>query len=205
MNSTPSMNLNIVTVEEPNYKNVLQTSAALVSFPLSTEEHSLIQAMKEKLYALEGVGLAAPQVNVAKKIIVIYIPENAALLRDNVRPYPMHVMINPSYKAVEHSAIQHDMEACYSVLSKAGKVPRYQEIVLHYFDEAGKEHQQLEKGFYARVLQHEIDHLNGLLIIDRLTPDCVQGSLVEMRELRRSELSEEKRVLFDALMAKKKS
>lgn len=203
MNSTSSMGLNIVTVEEPEYKKVLQTPAAIVSFPLSIEDHSLIQAMKEKLYVLEGVGLAAPQVNVAKQIIVIYIPENAALLRDNVMSYPMHVMINPSYKAVEHSAVQLDMEACYSVSSKAGKVPRYQEILLHYFDEAGKEHQQLEKGFYARVLQHEIDHLNGLLIIDRLTPDCVQGSLAEMRELRRSELSEEKRVLFDALMAKK--
>ena len=159
MNSTPTMGLNIVTVEEPKYKKILKTPAAFVSFPLSTEDCSLIKAMKDKLYSLEGVGLAAPQVNVGKQIIVIYIPENAALLREQVTPYPMHVMINPSYKAVAHSAIHDDFEGCYSVTDKAGKVPRYQEIILNYFDEQGTEHQQVEKGFYARVLQHEIDHL----------------------------------------------
>ncbi|RUR12501.1 peptide deformylase [Legionella sp. km772] len=197
------MGLNIVTIEEAEHRRVLKNPAALVTFPLTSEDRSLIQAMKEKLYALEGVGLAAPQVNVAKQIIVIYIPETAALLREQVTPYPMHVMINPSYRAVGHSLIHEDFEGCYSVASKAGKVPRYQEIALSYFDERGMEHQQIEKGFYARVLQHEIDHLNGVLIIDRLTADCVQGSPEEMAKLRRAELSEEKRALFDELMAKK--
>ncbi len=203
MNSSLTMGLNIVTVEESEYKKVLKTPAGSVAFPLSSEDLALIQAMKDKLYTLEGVGLAAPQVNVAKQIIVVYIPENAALLREHVTPYLMHVMINPSYKPFEHSATYYDFEGCYSVASKAGKVPRFQEIILSYFDEQGEEHQQVEKDFYARVLQHEIDHLNGLLIIDRLTSDCIQGSPVEMAKLRRSELSEEKRALFDALMAKK--
>jgi len=203
MTSTSSFGLNIVNIEQPEYIKVLKTPASIVSFPLSDENTALITAMKDKLYALEGVGLAAPQVNMGKQIIVIYIPENAALLRDNVSPYPMHAMINPSYKPTVNSSVQNDFEGCYSVADKSGKVPRYQEIIVSYFDEQGKEHQQIEKGFYARVLQHEIDHLNGVLIIDRLTADCIQGSPLEMAKLRRSELTEEKRVLFDTLMSKK--
>jgi len=195
------MALNIATIEEPKYQHVLKTPATHISFPLNDADKKLIDAMKQKLYALEGVGLAAPQVNHSKQII--YIPENAALLRENVTTYPMHVMINPSYKPTEHNATFYDFEGCYSVASKSGKVPRYQEIELSYYDEQGVFHRKIEKSFYARVIQHEIDHLNGVLIVDRLTPDCIQGCPIEMAKLRRAELSEEKRALFDSLMAKK--
>ena len=205
MNSLVSMALSIVTVEQPEFRKVLQTPSALVTFPLSDEDRMLIKAMKEKLYALEGVGLAAPQVNQSKQIIAVYIPESAALLRDNVRSYPMHVLINPSYKGMTTSPINYDFEGCYSVNSRAGKVPRYEELMLSYFDEQGTNHQSIEKGFYARVLQHEIDHINGLLILDRLTPECTQGTPAEMATLRRAELSEEKRILFDSLMEKKRN
>ena len=139
--------------------------------------------MKLKLKSLGGVGLAAPQVNYDKQIIAIYIPEEARLLREDVElTYPMHVMINPSYKAVDSTNKTADFEACYSVSSKAGKVPRYQTIQIQYYDEQGQPHQQIESGFYARVLQHEIDHIHGTLITDRLTPDCIQGSIAEMME-----------------------
>jgi peptide deformylase len=205
MSSNSTMALNIVTIEEQHYQHVLKTPAAPVSFPLSDDDKELIAAMKNKLYALEGVGLAAPQVNSSKQIVIIYIPENAALLRENVAPYPMHVMINPSYTPLDHSEVFVDFEGCYSVAKKAGKVPRYHEIKLTYLDEEGKTHQKIESGFYARVIQHEIDHLNGVLIVDRLTPDCIQGSPIEMAKLRRAELSEEKRALFDSLMEKKLS
>lgn len=87
--------------------------------------------------------------------------------------------------------------------SKSGKVPRYDQIKISYYDEEGLAHQQTESGFYARVLQHEIDHINGLLIVDRLTPDCVQGSVEEMRILRRAELSEDKKIIFDQIMERK--
>jgi peptide deformylase len=197
------MALEIVTIEQNEHHQVLTTPASLVSFPLSEDDLWLIKEMKDKLYQLEGVGLAAPQVNVSKQIIVIYIPDNAALLREHVTAYPMHVMINPSYKPVEDSVTIADFEGCYSVANKAGKVPRYQEIEFSYFDEDSHMHSQLEKGFYARVIQHEIDHLNGVLIVDRLTPDCVQGTPIEMAQLRRAELSEAKRALFDSLMKKK--
>jgi peptide deformylase len=199
MNSSPLNALNIVTIEQPDYHQVLRTKAQAVTFPLSPIDKQLIAAMKEKLYQLGGVGLAAPQINQSKQIIVLYIPKEAALLRDHVVPYPMHVMLNPSYEVVD-PLIQYDFESCYSVSSKAGKVQRFSQIKLSYYDESGKLHQTVEQGFYARLLQHEIDHLNGVLIIDRLTPDCLQGTIQEMMTLRRAELPEEKRALFDSIM-----
>lgn len=198
------MDLDIVTIEQSEYYQVLKNKAQDVQFPLSQADQDLIEAMKSKLQKLGGVGLAAPQVNFPKRIIAVYIPEEATLLRDNVKKfYPMHIMINPSYVPVDGALIQHDFEGCYSVSSKAGKVPRYEQINVSYYDESGQFHQQIEEGFYARVLQHEVDHLNGFLILDRLTSDCVQGSLEEMMALRRASLAPEKRELFDQIMTKK--
>lgn len=195
--------LEIITVEEKKYSEILQTGAKAIAFPLSEEDLNLIESMKEKLFALGGVGLAAPQVNYNKQIIAIYIPEEAALLRNNVKAYPMHILLNPSYQGIETEARSTDFEACYSVSSRAGKVPRYNKILLNYYDELGRPHQSEESGFYARVLQHEIDHLQGILITDHLTPDCFQGSVEEMMALRRSELSYEQKALFDEVMKKK--
>ncbi|WP_454785262.1 peptide deformylase [Legionella sp. WA2024007413] len=198
------MTMDIVTVEQPEYRQVLKNKAHEVLFPLSQADKELIAAMKSKLYELGGVGLAAPQVNFPRRIIAVYIPEEATLLRDNVNKfYPMHIMINPSYEPASDSVMHHDFEGCYSVSSKSGKVPRYEKIILSYYDESGQFHQSIEEGFYARVLQHEIDHLNGFLILDRLTPDCIQGSLEEMMALRRESLSPEKRTIFDQVMARK--
>ena len=202
--SSMVMALNIVTVEQSEYRHVLKEPAKTVQFPLSMEDKALIASMKSTLNGLGGVGLAAPQVNVSRRIIALYIPDEARLLRDGVNDlYPMHIMINPSFEPVAGSAVHYDFEGCYSVSSKAGKVPRYEQIKIHYYDESGTSHEQIEHGFYARVLQHEIDHLNGFLIIDRLTPDCVQGTVQEMMSLRRSELSEEKKAIFDEVIAKK--
>lgn len=202
--SAVSMAMDIVTVEQPEYRQVLKSKSQEVQFPLSQADKELIEAMKSKLHGLGGVGLAAPQVNYPRRIIAVYIPEEATLLRDNVNKfYPMHIMINPSYEPMAGSPIHHDFEGCYSVSSKSGKVPRYEQITVSYYDEAGQFHQQMEEGFYARVLQHEIDHLNGFLILDRLTPDCIQGSVEEMIALRRESLTPEKRVIFDQVIARK--
>lgn len=198
------MAMDIVTVEQPEYRQVLKSKAQEVQFPLSQVDKDLIAAMKSKLHELGGVGLAAPQVNVSRRIIAVYIPEEATLLRDNVKKfYPMHIMINPNYEPVAGSIMTQDFEGCYSVSSKSGKVPRYEQIAVSYYDESGQLHQQIEEGFYARVLQHEIDHLNGFLILDRFTPDCIQGSVEEMMALRRESLTPEKRVIFDQIIARK--
>ncbi|MCL9783198.1 peptide deformylase [Vibrio sp. S4M6] len=197
------MTLAIINNEESSNREVLQSCASKVGFPLSDEDQILIEEMKQRLFELEGVGLAAPQVGISKKIIVVYIPKNAALLRDDAKPYDMHTLINPSYRPLENSTVYSDIEACYSVKSKAGKVRRYQQIELTYQDEHGKTHRTIEESFYARVLQHEIDHIEGVLITDRLTSEDVQGTIEEMMSLRREELPEDKKEIFDKLVQEK--
>ncbi len=183
--------------------SVLKIRACEVDFPLSNNDKETIEQMKVMLFELQGVGLAAPQVGIGRRIILVYIPETAALLREDVRTYPMHVLINPEYQALDEQDKKSDFEGCYSVKSVYGKVPRYDKINLTYQDEDGNRIEKVVEGFYARVLQHEIDHVNGLLITDRLTPDCFQGTFEEMLEIRRSELSKEKQKIFDDLVKKK--
>ncbi len=199
------MKTKIIAIEsEPGpEKSALRQQSTKISFPLAAADQQLIAEMKEIMFALGGVGLAAPQIGIARNIAVIYIPESAALLRDNVQEMPMHVIINATYEPIESKAMYSDFEACYSVQSVMGKVPRYNAINLRHQDETGKEITKIEQGFYARVLQHEIDHLNGLLITDRLTPECLQGTHEEMLKIRRRELPPEKRKLFDNLLKQK--
>nr|HAT8714561.1 peptide deformylase [Legionella jordanis] len=201
MSSTQA--LDIVTLEKSTHAGILKRKAQEIHFPLTHEDSCLIAGMKEKLFQLGGVGLAAPQVNQDKQIVAIYIPEEAALLRGHVKEYPMHILINPSYQALNPEEQVEDFEACYSVSSKAGKVPRFKQIQLRFYDEQGKFHESIEEGFYARVLQHEIDHLQGILIVDRLTADCIQGTIEEMMAMRRKELTTQQKALFDELMKKK--
>ncbi len=200
---SPVKALNIVAIDQLQYSTVLKTPASPVLFPLNQENKALIDAMKHKLQQLGGVGLAAPQVNCSKRIIAVYIPNEAALLRDNIKIYPMHILINPTYQPISKNNTIYDFEACYSVNDQAGKIPRFNHIRLTYQDERGKVHQKTESGFYARVLQHEIDHLNGFLITDRFSKNAWHGTIKDMMVLRRAELSEEKQVIFDKLMAKK--
>ncbi|WP_234802491.1 peptide deformylase [Legionella maceachernii] len=203
MTTQPVHALKIITTDDPQHAKLLHVPAEKVHFPLSKADVELIDVMKQKLYALKGVGLAAPQVNRSKQIIAIFIPEESAMLRHYAKAYPMHILINPSYEGIESAGINSDFEACYSVSNKMGKVSRYNQIMLHFNDEQGKKHSRIEKGFYARVLQHEIDHINGTLIIDRLTPDCIQGSMEEMMALRRKEFTPQQRIIFDNLMKEK--
>lgn len=199
------MKAKIITIESvPNpEKSALKQQSTKIIFPLAITDQELIAEMKEMMFALGGVGLAAPQVGITRNIAVIYIPESAAMLRDNVQEKPMHVIINATYEPIESNGVYSDFEACYSVNRVMGKVPRYNAIKVSYQDETGKEVTKIEQGFYARVLQHEIDHLNGLLITDRLTPECLQGTHEEMLKIRRAELPPEKRQLFDNLIKQK--
>lgn len=195
----------IITIEDfiDKEKSVLKSKTQRLTFPLSEEDKNIIILMKEILFALDDVGLAASQIDINKNIAVIYIPETASLLRNNVKIYPMHTLINAEYEPVEAQGKYSDFEACYSVKTVCGQVPRYNAIKVKYQNEEGAEISTIETGFYARVLQHEIDHLNGTLITDVLTPDCLQGTFEEMAKLRRESLSEEKKILFDKLIKQK--
>lgn len=185
-----SMPLDLVTIENSPDSQILIKPAQVVTFPLSTEDKLLIEQMQNLLAKLRGVGLAAPQVGAAKQIIMINIREDDIALRKNaVNIVPLTVFINPQYIPLTNAKIVYDWEGCFSVVQTTGKVPRYDKIQLNAYTPEGKQISSIVEGFTARVLQHEIDHINGLLITDRLSPDCLQGHPDKMLAIRYKEMS----------------
>ncbi|MBI2791754.1 MAG: peptide deformylase [Gammaproteobacteria bacterium] len=184
------MPLDLVTIEHSPLSEILTKPAQVVTFPLSTEDKLLIEQMQDLLLKLKGVGLAAPQVGVTKQIIMINIQEDAiALRKDAVNIVPLTVFINPQYIPLADAKIVYDWEGCFSVVQTTGKVPRYDKIQLNAYTPEGKKISSIIEGFTARVLQHEIDHINGFLITHRLTPDCLQGHPDKMLAIRYRELN----------------
>jgi peptide deformylase len=118
----------------------------------------LVTDLFETLFATPGgIGLAAPQVGVLLRVAVIS-------LRDATPPL---VLVNPSYEPADDS-VQAEDERCLSVPDFAAPVPRYAAIRVRYLDQRGQLQERTERGFLARVMQHEIDHLDGVLCIDRV-------------------------------------
>ena len=183
------MSLTLVTIEHGPHPEVLRSEAQAIIFPLTEQDIDFIDKLKDTFLKLNGVGLAAPQVGVAKKIIIYGISENAAFIRENATVVPATVLINPQYKPTEDAQLFQDWEGCFSVETLTGKVPRYDKIHYTAFLTDGSFVSEVAEGFTARVLQHEIDHVNGTLINDRLSPQCVQGSPKEMSLLRYNEMS----------------
>lgn len=119
-----------------------------------------LDRMKETMIVEKGVGLAANQVGIARRIAVINPdPDNdTTLLR----------MVNPRIVAVSDELLTVD-EGCLSVPGVRGEVARHAWVEVVYQDEKGKEHRLRAEGLLARIVQHELDHLDGVLFIDRLS------------------------------------
>jgi peptide deformylase len=124
----------------------------------------LIDDMVETMYAAPGVGLAANQVGVALQIAVIDI----SLREENKQRYPLIVIINPEILSAEGAVVEE--EGCLSIPEYAESVKRAARVKVRAQDRAGKSFELEAEGLLAKALQHEIDHLNGLLYIDRLSP-----------------------------------
>jgi peptide deformylase len=198
------MPLEIVTLEHSTHPEVLTSKAAKLSFPLSTEDQSLIQQMIDLVLQLQGVGLAAPQIGISKQIIVYHISENAQKIRNNAfETVPVTVLINPEYTPIEDVELSLDWEACFSVTQVTGKVPRYNKIQYTAQNQDGTLFSATASGFTARVLQHEIDHLQGVLINHRLTPNCIQGHPDKMLIERFKDLNAEQQKIILEIFAKR--
>jgi peptide deformylase len=121
----------------------------------------LIQDMTETMYDAGGVGLAAPQVGVSRRVIVVDVSP--------IDPrHPFFVMINPAVVS-EEGEVEHE-EGCLSVPECLEKVKRKEKVRVRGISAEGKEVEISGEGILAFALQHEIDHLNGVLIIDRVSP-----------------------------------
>jgi len=119
----------------------------------------LIDDMAETMYAAPGVGLAAPQIGVSKRLITVDV---GAMENENAR---LIVLVNP--EIVEHEGRVESEEGCLSLPGFIVTVPRFERVSVSGLDRDGKQVLIEGEGMLSRALQHEIDHLNGTLLLDR--------------------------------------
>ena len=179
-----------VTIDGPEtpYRYMLTSPSADVPLPLSPEHRLVANAMLQQMTNEETcAGLAAVQVGHHLRMIVYRVEEEVRQWRDDVVDLaPPSVLINPSFAPLDdHITI--DWEGCFSVNKTCGEVRRYTAIKYQGYDADGHKVFGIARGFLARLLQHEIDHTNGILCSDRFDADLRRGTIEEIRELRRQE------------------
>lgn len=113
----------------------------------------LLDNLTDTLYSAKGAGLASPQIGVSKRVVVVDVGEG------------LYELINP--EIISSSGKDTDTEGCLSIPGLVGDVTRAATIKVKYLDRQGKEKSVTAKGMLARAMQHEIDHLDGILYIDR--------------------------------------
>jgi peptide deformylase len=165
--------LQVLTAPDPRLK--------LISKPVEKVDDSirrLMDDMLETMYASQGIGLAAPQVGVAKRVIVV------DLARQGEPPHPLR-LANPEviWRSQEEMLCE---EGCLSVPDQYSEVSRPKAVKIHYLDYQNEIREMDAEGYLATCLQHEIDHLNGVLFIDRLSTlkrSMILRKLVKARKL----------------------
>lgn len=122
---------------------------------IDREIHKLLDDMADTMYEYHGIGLAAPQVGVSKRIIVVdYGDEYGGLIE----------MINPVI--TEKSGKVVDVEGCLSIPGLRGNVERFDKLTINFQSREGDLYEMKPEGYFARIFQHEIDHLDGILYTD---------------------------------------
>jgi len=157
----------IITVDSPKAA-VLRRKAKPVG-KVTTEIHELIDRMTAKMREASGIGLAAPQIGVSKRILVAEVEE---------RPY---ALIDPVIVKREGEDI--NTEACLSIPGVMAEVPRAARIVVKAKSRRGRGMTLRAKGLLARVLQHEIDHLDGILFLDRVVDKSTIREVAQSAEV----------------------
>ena len=129
----------------------------------------IIYDMSETMIDYKGIGLAAPQVHISKRIIVFRNPDIEELDKINITP-----LINPIFEPLGNEK-EDDWEGCLSIPRMQGLVRRFKKIKYHGYDLTGKKIENEAEGLHARVIQHEIDHLDGILYTKRLADQKAFG------------------------------
>lgn len=138
---------------------LLRRAEPLIEFG-TPELLALLADMRETMKAHDGVGLAAPQIGVNLRVVIFEVESNPRY--PDAEPVPQTVLINPVITPMD-SEMQEDWEGCLSVPGMRGKVPRYKNIRYQGMDEHANPIDRTVSGFHARVVQHECDHLDGIL------------------------------------------
>jgi peptide deformylase len=129
------------------------------------EVQQFIDDLIETMYEYDGAGLAAPQVHVSQQIVVMEVSHNPRY--PQAPTIPLTVYVNPEITPLTDNTDE-DWEGCLSVPGLRGRVPRYTKIRLRAYDRHGTRIDFIAEGFHARVIQHECDHLQGKVYLDRM-------------------------------------
>jgi peptide deformylase len=134
------------------------------------ETQALIADMLDTMARAGGIGLAAPQIGVSRRVIVFYPPPDTPERPESLEGIEVRVLINPVITYLDAEADrEEDWEACLSVPGLKGLVPRHRRIRYQGLDADGNSIDVVAQAFHARVVQHEFDHLDGILYPKRLT------------------------------------
>jgi peptide deformylase len=149
---------------------VLLQPAEPVADPTAPEIASLVRDMVETMEDAPGTGLAAPQVHVPLRLVIFTVGRARASAEDGdaAEPVPLTVLINPEIEPLSDETAL-GWEACLSVPGLAGEVPRWRHIRYRGVGLDGQAIEREARGFHARVVQHECDHLDGRLYPSRMT------------------------------------
>jgi peptide deformylase len=133
----------------------------------SEETQRLIDDLIETMRAADGAGLAAPQVGASLRIAVIEVREG------NPRypykpPIPLTVIVNPELTPLDPTTFATN-EGCLSMPNLRGDLKRFENVGVRYLDRQGRPHEETRRGLTAGTFQHEVDHLDGILFVDRMT------------------------------------
>ncbi len=144
---------------------LLRQVASPVRAFASPELRELIADMDDTMRALSGAGLAAPQIGVSLRIVMFEVRENPRY--PHVKPVPFTVLVNPVLMPLGEDQ-EEGWEGCLSVPGLRGLVPRYRRLRYQGFTPEGATIDRTVEGFHARVVQHEVDHLDGILYPQRV-------------------------------------
>lgn len=176
---------------------ILRLPAEPLTPPFGDEVYQLVEDMRESLEAVGGVGLAAPQIGISKSLVIFEVPAERVEMEegDMAESVPSTVLINPKIEPLSDE-IELGWEGCLSVPGMRGLVPRHTHIRYSGLGLNGKDISVEARGFHARVVQHECDHLFGILYPERMTDmrylmyeSEVQAFMEDLRE--KSEPAEE--------------
>ncbi len=145
---------------------VLRRQAEAVEDPTAPEIKHLVASMIETMIDAEGLGLAAPQIYVPKRVVIFHVPREESADDDAETPPvelpPLTILVNPEIEVLDEEK-KSGWEGCLSVPGLRGQVPRYAHIRYAGWTPAGDRIEQEAEGLHARVVQHECDHLDGVL------------------------------------------
>ena len=141
----------------------------------------IVYDMSETMIDYNGIGLAAPQVHVSKRILIFRNPDIEEKEKIQITP-----LINPTFEAIGDE-VEDDWEGCLSIPRMQGLVRRFKKIKYSGFDLEGNQITNQVEGLHARVIQHEIDHLDGILYIQRLADNKAFGFEKEIIEFWKNE------------------